>query len=114
MKKAFLSPLCSALIIPGLGQVINHHLKKGGAILGAVFVLFIAAVVRLYQIISAIVSKADTLPPDPFTIMEKVKAEDLYLLQLITVVFGLLWLYSVVDAFLAGRKLDRIEKSNRP
>ena len=38
MKKSIISPLCSALIIPGLGQVINNNIKKGLIILGIVFV----------------------------------------------------------------------------
>jgi hypothetical protein len=33
MQKAIMSPLCSGLVIPGLGQIINQDLKKGIIIL---------------------------------------------------------------------------------
>ena len=54
MRKSLKSALCSALGVPGLGQVINGDLKRGGSILAGVFVLFVAGVVKLYQLIQQI------------------------------------------------------------
>ena len=38
MKKAVIASLCSAFIIPGLGQILNNNIKKGLVIL-ALFTL---------------------------------------------------------------------------
>ncbi len=110
MKKTILSPLCSAFIIPGIGQVINQHVKKGVVILSAVFVLFLAFVIRLYGIINALMKDGTINLDDPDAIMRKLRAEDPYVLCLLLMAFVILWTYSVLDAFLAGRKLDQLEK----
>jgi len=82
MKKAILSPLSSAFVIPGLGQIINQHLKKGVCILAGTFVLFIAALIKFYQILSAALEAENMNPSE-------------------------LWIYSVLDAHLTGKKIDR-------
>ncbi|MBW2345011.1 MAG: hypothetical protein JRF53_13570 [Deltaproteobacteria bacterium] len=64
MKKAILSPLSSAFVIPGLGQIINRHLKKGVCILAGTFVLFIAALIKFYQILSAALEAENMNPSD--------------------------------------------------
>jgi hypothetical protein len=107
MKKAILSPLCSALIIPGLGQIINQHLIKGGCILFAVFILFVGGLFTLYHLLSDAL-RAEFLrsghSPD---IMDRLKAADFSALWYLLVAFALIWLYSVLDAYLTGRKLDQ-------
>ena len=100
MKKAVLSPLCSAFVIPGMGQVLNQHLRKGVIILATVFVLFVATIVKLYKIINTIFMSAKTEYQGTFSIMERVKGEDLTVLFIILAAFTILWLYSVIDAFL--------------
>ena len=106
MKKAALSPLCSAFVIPGLGQVLNQHLRKGVFILATVFVLFVAAIVKLYRIMNTLFMSARADNQGPLSIMERIKAEDLTVLWLLLAAFTILWLYSVIDAFLIGRKID--------
>ncbi len=108
MKKAIISPLCSALVIPGLGQVLNQHLKKAGGILLAVFAIFVAGVIRLYQMLNTILDGIDLKNPDTSLIVERLKAEDPLLLWCLLIALAILWLYSVVDAFLSGRKIDRL------
>ena len=107
MKKAILSPLCSALVIPGLGQIINQHLKKGSGILFAVFILFVAGIVLLIRLINA-VQKAEmiNLSHSPSTI-ERLRAADYSAFWYLVVAFGVIWLYSVLDAYVIGRKLDQ-------
>ena len=107
MKKAALSPICSAFVIPGLGQILNQHLKKGVFILATVFVLFVASIVKLYQIMNTLFMSARGDNPGSLSIMERIEAEDLTVLWLLLAAFTTLWLYSVIDAFLAGRKIDR-------
>lgn len=107
MKKAILAPLYSALVIPGLGQIINQDIKKGIIMLACVFVLVIALVVRLYKIISAMINSGaiNTLHPD--MIMDKIISEGSLTLGLLVAVSLMLWLYSVIDAFIGGLKADK-------
>jgi hypothetical protein len=108
MKKAVLSPLCSAFVIPGMGQVLNQHLRKGVFILATVFVLFVASIVKLYQIINTVFMSAGADNPGSLSIMDRFKGEDLSILWLLLAAFAILWLYSIIDAFLIGKKIDRI------
>ena len=107
MRKAILSTLCSAFVIPGLGQVMNQHLRKGVIILAAMFVLFLLTLVKLYQILSALFISAGGNHSDFPSLMDRIKGEDLRALLVLLAVFAILWLYSVIDAYLVGRKIDR-------
>ena len=106
MKKAILSPLSSAFVIPGLGQIINQQLKKGACILAGTFILFIAALLELYRIIRAAMEAESMHPSAPGFITERLRAEDFSALWVLLGAFALLWFYSVVDAHRAGRKID--------
>ena len=112
MKKAILSPLCSGLVIPGLGQVINQQLKKGVCILFLVFVLFVGTMIKLYLIIRGVFeTKPDT--SNTIAVMDKLPAQDLSLLWYLLTGFAFLWFYSVLDACLTGRKVDQLEERDR-
>jgi hypothetical protein len=106
MKKAILSPLSSAFVIPGLGQIINQDLKKGVCILAGTFILFIAALIKLYQIFCAAMAAEGINPSESGLITERFRAEDFSALWYLLGAFALLWIYSVVDAHRAGRKID--------
>jgi len=108
MKKALLAPLCSALVIPGLGQVINEQIKKGVILLVAVFVFIIAFTYEMYQIVRGIISSG-VLDNDTATIMDKILSGNYTLLASLLAVFTLLWLYAVIDAFIGGIKADALE-----
>ena len=45
--------------------------------------------------------------PDPEVIMAKFREEDFTLIWFIIIAFGIVWLYSIIDAFLKGRKIDK-------
>jgi len=106
MKKYILSPLCSALVIPGLGQVINHNLRKGVIILSIVFLLFIGGTVKLVFIIHALVNHPKVTPNGSGNIMERLQGEDLSSLIYLLIAFAIVWIYSVLDAFWTGRKME--------
>lgn len=106
MKKAILAPLCSALVTPGLGQIINQHLIKGGCILFAVFILFVAGIFTLYRLMSTALKTELINPGHSPDIMDRLKAADFSALWYLLVAFALIWLYSVLDAYLTGKKLD--------
>lgn len=111
MKKAIASSLSSAFVIPGLGQILNKEIKKGLFLLGGVFLLFIIGIIKMVQLIKAILQPGhlDTLSPDD--IMARIRTEDPSMLWVILAVFAVLWVYSVVDAFLQGRKIDMTEEN---
>jgi hypothetical protein len=104
MKKYILSPLCSGLLIPGLGQILNNEIKKGLLLLGAVFILFVVGSIRLAFVIKFLLSQSPTT--DPLVIMESIKGKYLPSLWILFGLFAVIWIYSVVDAFRTGRRLD--------
>ncbi len=110
MKKAIASPLCSAFVIPGLGQILNGEVKKGLLLLGGVFLLFITGIIQMVQLIKAIFQPGAGKTPGPDEIVARIRAEDLTLLWVILAIFAVLWLYAVIDAWANGRKMDRKEE----
>lgn len=106
MKKAILHPLCSAFIVPGLGQIMNQNVKKGAAILGATFLLFILAAVKLSFMIKAAASGIDFDRLQPAEVLTRLHSQSFGVLWALIALFALVWLYSVVDAFREGWKLD--------
>jgi hypothetical protein len=112
MQKAILSPICSGLVIPGLGQIINQDLKKGIIILCAVFTLFVAGIIRLLQIINSVFRSGHTDLSDPQSLMTRLGAEDMTMLWFLGVAFAILWIYAVADAYVGGRKMDQLENGD--
>jgi len=114
MKRYILSPLCSALIIPGLGQVINKDIKKGLIILAVVFLLFIAGSVKLALMIYSLSGGQGIDRLDSEVILARLQAQDLSVLWFLIIAFGIVWLYSVLDAFLEGWKIDHGREKDIP
>ncbi len=107
MKKTVLSPICSALIIPGLGQVINGNLKKGLVLLTMVFLLFLGAGVKLVFIVQSYINTPEIAShPSPGN-TKTLLGEDYSFLVYFIVAFAMIWVYSVLDAFWTGKKHDR-------
>jgi len=113
MKKALLSPLCSGLVIPGLGQIINEDLKKGVLLLGGVFLLFVAGIIKLIRLLHSLFGTGNIDISDTERIMARLRAEDLTLLWAMAALFLLIWVYSVVDAYMGGRRMDDREGRHR-
>ncbi len=110
MKKAIISALCSAFIIPGLGQILNQQLKKAIIMLGAVLVLFVLAIIKLYSLLGQVFKGSPNLTLhtlDTNALINSFLAQDLSTLYWIVTLSMLLWLYSIVDAFVYGLKQDR-------
>ena len=106
MKKYILSPLCSALVIPGLGQIINQDLKKGITLLSVVFILFIAGTVKLSLTIKSMLTASGDSRLNSKVIMERLLGEDFSILWFLLLAFAIVWVYSVLDAFWRGKKLE--------
>ena len=106
MKKYIVSPLCSAFIVPGLGQIINQNLKKGLSILSIVFVLFVTGTIKLAFTIKSLFQGSETIRLNSTTLGERLQGEDFTLLWALAILFGVVWVYSVVDAFWSGKKME--------
>jgi TM2 domain-containing membrane protein YozV len=106
MKQYILSILCSALVVPGLGQVLNRQVKKGLLIMVVVFIFTIGGIIKLADIIMKLIPQLD---PDEITgeiIAEKLHDVDFSSLWFILIVLLVIWLYSVCDAFVVGKRLE--------
>jgi len=114
MKKYILSPLCSAFVVPGLGQIINRDLKKGLCILSIVFILFVAGTIKLSLIIKSLLEGAEMSQLDSKVIGERLQGEDFSLLWVLMTIFAIIWIYSVLDAFWTGEKMESRGESEYP
>jgi hypothetical protein len=112
MKKAIFSPLCSAFVIPGLGQLINQDLKKGMLILLGVLFLVIAGIIRLYQMFNVVVKELPINELYPEKVIAELGQQNCVFLGLVLTAFAGLWVYSVVNACLKGKELDELEEKN--
>jgi TM2 domain-containing membrane protein YozV len=110
MKKYYLAPLCSAFVVPGMGQVINRHLKKGLTLMGIVFLLLVAAAIEFFKMIQPL---PDLLPsPDPglSDLVDQMRIQDFSRLRLILILSFAIWLYSIIDALIYGIKSEKKNK----
>jgi hypothetical protein len=107
MKNRFLAPLCSAFVIPGLGQIINQQLKKGVCILATVFLLFVITTLKLYSILKDVSLQSSIDPTDSNLMMAHLRGQNLSLIWILAAIFAVIWLYSIVDALLGSFRRDR-------
>ena len=107
MKQYILSPVCSAFVVPGLGQVLNHNLKKGGIILGIILILIVNATIQIALILKTIFKEMEPglYPLEKY--LERIMQEDLSFLFFLVVAFAVIWVYSVADAFWVGLKIEK-------
>ena len=110
MKKYITAPIGSAIIVPGFGQVLNGQIKKGLIHMGIVFVIFIAVVIKLTQVIMNLLPE---LNPDQINreeILARIDVMDISALKVIIFAFLIVWLYSVIDAIINGIKVENERK----
>jgi TM2 domain-containing membrane protein YozV len=109
MKKKILAPFLSALVIPGLGQLINGQIAKGSMILGGVATLFMLIVIKVFFDVTQALKSIPHAQwgPELAGDMAAVLARQNHtLLSILLLALALLWVYSVADAYKAGKKLD--------
>jgi TM2 domain-containing membrane protein YozV len=110
MKKSIAAPLCSGLVVPGLGQILNQQFRKGLIILGLVFVLFVAGAVKLAFLINSLTRVRDLAEISQTAALSR---GDLFLVAGIAAAFLILWVYSVVDAFWVAFQAERSDREKR-
>lgn len=114
MKKYILSPLCSAFVVPGLGQVLNQRILKGLILMALVFILFVAIIVDLVFLVISLLWDVQTASIEGTkNIIERLFLQgDLSTLWILIIISIILWLYSIVDAFFDGLKIEKGKKDN--
>jgi TM2 domain-containing membrane protein YozV len=112
MKHAIVSPLLSALVLPGLGQVINRQIIKGLALMGGVTVIFLGLIVKVFLDLSRVTGQLMTpeltMPADAsakFWVL--IRQQNLTMVYVLMGLGLVLWIYGIVDAIIAGRRIDR-------
>jgi hypothetical protein len=104
MKKTMTAPLCSGLVIPGLGQILNRQIRKGLILMGLVFVLLIAGVLKLSSILNSMSHLKDLTDSSR---VAQISGGDMLVIAGVSGAFALIWLYSVVDAFWVAFRSER-------
>lgn len=107
MKKYIIATFCSAFVVPGLGQIINEQIKKGLLLLGLVFILLIAVMVNLAAVMNRLMADSDLVNIDLKEITEKLGSQDFSLITILALCFAVIWVYSIIDAFLIGWKIEQ-------
>ncbi|MFH1137508.1 MAG: hypothetical protein V1816_15680 [Pseudomonadota bacterium] len=111
MRQSILAPLCSAFILPGLGQVLNRQLLKGFALMSAVTAIFLALLFKLLFDLSAVLGEvmgADfSLGAEQWPlILNGMRSRNMTLVYLLAGVGAALWAYGVLDAYIHGRRFQ--------
>jgi len=110
MNQATKAALFSALLFPGWGQFHLKHYKRGFAFIVPVLISALTIVWMFIQAATAVIKAA---PLQKGTIqfsqiiqvtVDAFKAMDLFSLLLILLLLAVLWILSIVDAYLLGKK----------
>ena len=107
MKKYIISTFCSAVIVPGMGQVLNGQIKKGLIHMGIVFVIILALAIKLIKMVLNILPGLDLDKIRVEAILEKIDFTDYTVIRVISYIFLVFWIYSIFDAFIIGLKIER-------
>ncbi|MFH1491545.1 MAG: hypothetical protein ABII06_21760 [Pseudomonadota bacterium] len=107
MKKYVISPLSSALVVPGLGQIINGQTKKGIVILIIVFILIVALTIDMALTIQSILTVTDISKLTTQNLLMQFRKADFSFLSYLIIAFGALWVYALLDALWVGIRLER-------
>jgi uncharacterized membrane protein len=109
MKKSTKAALLSALVFPGTGHFYLKRYLAGSVILGlalaCTYYIVSKAIDQAYQIVDQIQSGA--VQSDIATISEMVSKQstggEADLLNLVTLLLGLIWVVGIIAAYLAGQ-----------
>ncbi len=109
MRQSILAPLCSAIVLPGLGQILNRQFAKGLILVAMITILFLAILVKLMLDISAVMGEVIgpdlTFGPSKLALLvSKLRARDMTVLYLFVGGAVVVWAFSIFDAYLVGRR----------
>ena len=117
MKPAIKGMLLSGLVFPGLGQIALGKIRRGVAFL---LVALACVVVIVREVTETINTGLQDLDPTVATGADALRQLADQAAQtsaggwsdLVVVVLAICWIWSAVDAFLTGRRMDRQQGTN--
>ena len=115
MRRAIISPVCSALVM-GMGQLINGHRGKGAFLVSGMSLWFLAALgVTWIKVTNAMGVVADGPPVanKVAALQDALVAGGLGWAWIMGGVFAAMWLFAVIDAAVAGARIDRAAEIGR-
>jgi len=110
MRKAILAPLLSGLVMPGLGQLINRQLAKGGLLVAGMSLLFMAMLGFTFYHFSRAAAALGELAPGAdkwAALRNQLLKQDTAWLWAGGGLLFIVWAYAILDAFYWGRMRDR-------
>jgi len=115
MSNALKGALLSGLVLPGLGQVVLKHYKRGLALMLIVLGSLTVMVIKAAQLALSIFEKME-LEGGAIDMQEIAEAatrasvtSDSRLFNFCLLLIVVCWLFSVVDAYVIGKKMDAPE-----
>jgi hypothetical protein len=113
LKKTVLAPLLSALVLPGLGQVINRQFRKAGILIAIVSLLFLSLIFKLLfdlnKVFISLPPEALEKNPHPFaTVANTLSQSDKTWLLILLLLLLVVWIYGIWDAFITARKAPQV------
>ena len=105
MKKTIVSPLLSALVFPGAGQIKNRQALKGIIFISLTIILLLIFFYKIYAIIISSVSSPSQMNiSEDFVskIETRVYEENMVWVSLLVIV----WIAGIVDAYLSAKKIE--------
>ncbi|MBI4775048.1 MAG: hypothetical protein HY788_12875 [Deltaproteobacteria bacterium] len=109
MKRRLISPLVSGLVLPGTGQVLNRQPIKGIALIAGTTVLFLLILMKVLVDLNRVFQTTPDLSPDPQIIQKLASAmseQDHTYLMVLVILLLCVWIFSIVDAYIHGKRLD--------
>lgn len=108
MKKSLKAALLSGLVFPGVGQVYLGQRRRGWAVIISVILIFAYIVIHItvnaYREIAAAAAKGAAI--DITAIQKSVAASSDFATTAGFVLLVLLWLGAILDAYIAGERLE--------
>lgn len=109
MKKAISSLLLSAFIFPGIGQINNRQTLKGITLILVCSGALLFLLVRLAISVIGLIPQKGGITFSPEQILpltQKVHAENRELIIITIIILGIIWAYSIFDAYRQGKRID--------
>ena len=110
MNQSVKAALLSALVFPGVGQIVNGHIKRGWTFVAAVAVLLVLIISKLMQqallVLEEMQKKGVTVDINEISKVsaEVVSFSDNMFLNITLLILIMTWLISIVDAYRIGKK----------
>jgi len=110
MNQPVKAALLSALVFPGVGQIVNGHVKRGWTFVAIVAVLLVLIISKLMQqallVLEELQKKGAAIDINEVSRIsaEVVSFSDNLFLNITLLLLMATWLISIVDAYRAGKK----------